>query len=200
MIRQYYLIPFMLIISVSIFGQEDKQKDRDSVDNKYYKTYNAPTSHLLLEIIGGYAGGSLGSIILGTAFLNTNNKYSAEPEPINIDPKAVLLFTQCSALSVYGSGRIFAKGSFLWTVLSANALPMSVLLCKPFLKENGFSNALLITSLVAPITATVGYNISAINKSKKELDLSMRKGAYIILRPVIKDKNANAQMLILFSF
>lgn len=175
-------------------------------------TYNANTGyyypqkrHLLLEIGVGTLCGTLGTMTLGALLhpnkvVNTNGEISDVYQPFDM----AAVYCTVSALTVYAVGRsLKTKGSIVWTVGLANAMPAGIMTYGYIIgKPNDYRPAVFISSFFAPLMATIAYNVTAVSQSKKNMRHSQRTSCntYISWKADFKKESSRPYFIFQYNF
>jgi hypothetical protein len=137
--------------------------------------YYPPMKHLILELGGGTVMGILGTMAIGSIIhpaenANTNGEISDISQPFDIP----IIYSTVSSISVYAIGRsLKTRGSLVWPVVIANVMPMGIMSYGYITgKPEDYRPAAYVSSIFAPLLATITYNVTAVQKSKKNLKYS----------------------------
>lgn len=205
----------IIIILISIVGVQLSTADlveKDAMNfNKIERNivanycYYPPMHHLLLETGIGVIGGIVSMNVLGSIIHpNKNTDTSGEPSDIYRPYDMSAIFCTSSALSVYAVGRALkTRGSLVWTASIANAIPTGIM-AYGFIngKPDECRSAVYVASIFAPLMATIAYNVTAVQQSKKDIKYSCNSTINTCIAWKSNDitKKANPYIIIQYNF
>lgn len=153
-------------------NQDTLDINRNQYDEEYYYP---PLKHLLLELSGGTMAGLLGTIAVSEIIHpNENTNINGDMIKVSQPFDMPLIYGAISSITIYGIGRsLKTRGSLAWSTIAANVMPLGIMsygyICG---KPNDYRPAVYVSSLFAPLMATIAYNVTAVQQSKKDLKYS----------------------------
>ncbi|HAD81192.1 MAG: hypothetical protein A2509_07655 [Candidatus Edwardsbacteria bacterium RIFOXYD12_FULL_50_11] len=179
------------------------KKINSNLNSEQY--YYPPMKHLMLEMGGSTVVGTLGTMAIGsiihpTENANTNGEISDIYQPFDIP----IIYCTISSITVYVVGRsLKTRGSLVWSVGMANVIPLGIMSYGYISgKPEDYRPAVYVSSIFAPLMATVAYNITAVQQSKKDLKHSCNSTINTCIAWKSNDitKKANPYIIIQYNF